>query len=272
MSKLLQDLSNRKGGRQCKSCSTFGLLILEAMRLFDLSYQDIVVGSRRLAMRYGNPDMRIAKSTLGDIVSGSIRQPSGPKLDSLRIILRLSRSEMDQALGLKPERRLSEQLEIKSPRTYEVSFDAVTRQRELTVPILRTNADLSDSRFFDSLIADWVSVEVEYLAAFYPPHLIYAIVGEADTFASPVAPPGTRLLVNTFLTEIGPADNTSFYLRPLFFVRTSKGFTCSYLEETHAGKVVLVPHPGSGHVRRELPAGELKIIGQVVGLLFPGER
>jgi hypothetical protein len=113
-------------------------------------------------------------------------------------------------------------------------------------------------------------VEVEYLSVFYPPHLIYVIVGEQDNYSSPVAPPGTRLLVNTFLTKVESAQNLSYHERPLFYVLTPHGYTCSYLEKA-AGKIVLVPHPLSGHVREEFMSSGLKVIGQVVGLLFPSD-
>ena len=239
------------------------------MELLDLSYQDVVLQSRRLAARHSNESMRIGKSTLGNIISGSIRQPGGAKLDSLRMILRLSRADIDKALGLQPDRRLAEQLEMRSPRTHEVALDEVTQQRLVTVPILRADADLNETQIFDALVQDWASIEVEYLSQFYGPHLVYVIIGEHDSYSSPVAPPGTRVLVNTFLTNIDPKENLSYHERALFYVLTPRGFTCSYLEKSASGNIVLVPHPLSGHIREEFSFSEVKIIGQVVGLLFP---
>jgi len=240
------------------------------MHLLELTYQDIAYQSRKLSERNNNPRMRIGKSTLGNIISGSIRQPSGAKLDSLRSILHLSRADVEAALGRQSQDPVAEQLEMGSARTYQLS-DEVTRHRVIRVPIARNEADLNNSQFLDGLVHEWASMEVEYLSAFYPPHLIYVVVGDEDNYASPVAPPGTRLLVNTFLTKVEPAQNLSYHQRPLFFVLTPHGFTCSYLESA-AGKIVLLPHPMSGHVREEFMANELKVIGQVVGLLFPGEK
>ena len=57
------------------------------MKFLGLSYNDVVVESERLARIHNNTDMRIGKSTLGNIVSGSIRQPGTAKLDSLRNII-----------------------------------------------------------------------------------------------------------------------------------------------------------------------------------------
>ncbi len=98
------------------------------MKLLRLSYKDVVTASERLATAHNNPDMRIGKSTLGNIISGSIRQPGTAKLDSLRVILNLSRTEMDAAIGLQPERRFNEQLGMTRARTHEFPIDAVTRQ------------------------------------------------------------------------------------------------------------------------------------------------
>ena len=260
---------SRRGRPQGQTVSPLGKLILRAMKLLDLGYKHIVSESKRLATLNGNPDMSIGKSTLGNIISGRIRQPGTAKLDSLRIILHLSRAEMDAANGLQPERRFAEQLEISSVRTYEVSRDAVTRQRMVRVPILRRDASIKESQFLDGLVQHWASVEVEYLGPFYPPYLCYVVVGKGDSYSSPVAPAGTRLLVNKLLTKVRPAENLSYHERELFFVLTPHGLTCSYLEKPSEGKIVLVPHPLSGHLREEFKQSEVSIIGQVIGLLFP---
>ncbi len=259
----------RRGRPQGKTVSTLGELILRAMQLLSLNYKDIVAESKRLAKFRGNPDMRVGKSTLGNIISGRIRQPGTAKLDSIRIILNLSQRDIDDALGLQPERRFAEQLKTSSARTHEVARDAVTRQRTVRVPILRREANLKESQFLGGVLDHWAAVEIEYLGPFYPPYLCYVVVGESDRFASPVAPPATRLLVNTLLTKVPPAENLSYHQRELFYVLTPRGLTCSYLEYAAGGKIVLVPHPLSGHVREEFTRSDVTVVGQVVGLLFP---
>src|SRR5688500_19577756 len=106
------------------------------MKLLGRSYKDIVAASEHLARQNNNAVMRIAKSTLGNIISGSIRQPGTAKLDSLRIILNLSHTEIDAAIGLQPQRRLSEQLKMARARTREISPESVTRHRRIKIPIL----------------------------------------------------------------------------------------------------------------------------------------
>ena len=259
----------RRGRPQGRTDSPLGKLILRAMHLLGLSYRHVVSESQRLATLHENPDMRIGKSTLGNIISGKIRQPGTAKLDTLRIILHISRVDMDAAIGLQPERRFAEQLEMISVRTHEVTRDAVTRQRAVRVPILRQSAQLNETQFLEGVVEQWAHVEVEYLGAFYPPYLCYVVVGEGDNVASPVIPPGTRLLVNTLLTRILPSNNVSYHERELFYVLTPGGYTCSYLEEVSGGKIVLVPHPLSGRLREEFSHSEVTVIGQVIGILFP---
>src|SRR5919205_418024 len=104
----------KRGRPQRQTASPLGNLILKAMRSLRLSYKDVVIASERLADPHDNPDMRIGKTTRGNIISGSIRQPGTAKLDSLQMILNLSRAEMDAAIGLQPERRFIETL--KTPR------------------------------------------------------------------------------------------------------------------------------------------------------------
>ncbi len=263
---------SRRGRPQAPTDSPLGNLILQSMRLLDLGYQQVVVESKRLAALNGNPAMSIGKSTLGNIISGRIRQPGSAKLDSLRIILHLTLAELDVAMGLQPDRRFAEQLEMSNTRTHEVAQDAVTRQRIIRVPILRQESNLNRSQFLEGLVERWADVEVEYLSQFYPPHYRYVVVGDSDTFASPVIPPGTRLLVNTLLTSVPPAEDVSYHERELFYILTPRGFTCSYLEYISGDRIVLVPHPQSGRLREVYWRAEVKIVGQVTGLLFPNKR
>ena len=258
----------KRGRPQRQPTAPLGRLVLKAMRLLGLSYKDIVAASERLARQNDNADMRIGKSTLGNIISGSIRQPGTAKLDSLRIILNLSRADMDAAIGLQPERRFAEQMEMTRARTHEVPIDAVTRHRRIKLPILRDDAKLGHTQFFEGSLKRWASVEVEYLSSFYPPYLAYVVVGEDDTNASPIAPPGSRLLVNKLLNKVHPTENASFHERELFFVLTPNGLTCVYAELA-GDKIVLIPHPASGNVREEFHRDEVRIIGQVVGVLYP---
>ncbi len=259
----------KRGRPQRQPRGPLGNLVLTAMQRLGLNYKNIVAESERLVRLNNNADMRIGKSTLGNIISGSIRQPGTAKLDSLRIILNLSRDDMDAAIGLQPERRLVEQLEMSRARTREVPIDAVTRRRTVKMPILHDDAKLDDTQF---LLKRWANIDVEYLGSFYPPHLSYVVIGEDDTNASPVAPPGSRVLVNRLLNEVQPAGNVSFYERELFYVLTPYGFTCVYAELAPGDKVVLIPHPSSGNLREEFKRIEVEIIGQAVGVLYPAKH
>lgn len=259
---------SKRGRPQRHTTAPLGNLILTAMRLLGFSYKDVVSKSERLAKLNNNPDMRIGKSTLGNIISGSIRQPGSAKLASLRIILNLSRAEMDAAIGLQPDSRFTEQLEATRARTHEVPIDAVTRHRRIKLPILRDDAKLEKTQFLEGSVKRWATVEVEYLASFYPPHLAYIVIGEADTNAVPIAPAGSRLLVNKLLNKVHPAENVSFHERELFYMLTPNGLTCAYAELARE-KIVLIPHPASGNVREEFNRDEVTIIGQVVGVLYP---
>lgn len=256
----------KRGRPQRQTAAPLGNLVLNAMKLLGLGYKDVVMASERLATLNNNPDLRIGKSTLGNIISGTIRQPGTAKLDSLRVILNLSRAEIDAALGLQPERRFNEQLEMTRARTHEVAIDVVTRQRRVKLPIVRDDTDFEKTQMLPS---QWAEVEVEYLGSFYPPHLAYIVIGEEDTNVSPVAPPGSRLLVNKLLTEVHPAENVSFHERELFYVLTPRGFTCVYAETAPGDRIVLIPHPASGNVREEFYRSEVQIIGQVIGVLYP---
>jgi hypothetical protein len=265
---LLRSGRAKRGRPRGQSTTPLGNLIVTAMRVLGLSYKDIVSESERLARLQNNSAMRIGKSTVGNIISGSIRQPGPAKLDSLRTILNLSRAEIDAAIGLQPEKHFTELLEMTPARTHEVPLDTVTRHRTIKLSFVRENANLEVTHFFEESVR-WAEIEVEYLGLFYPPHLLYVVVGEEDKNASPLTPRGSRVLVNKLANKVHPADSASFHQRELFYVLTPHGFTCVYVELLPGDKIVLIPHPDSGNVREEFNRDEVEIIGQVVGVLYP---
>ena len=139
------------------------------------------------------------------------------------------------------------------------------------MPIVRDDAKLEDTQFLEGAVKRWANIEVEYLSSFFPPHLSYVVIGQNDTNALPVAPPGSRVLVNKLLTKVQPAENVSFHERELFYVLTPNGLTCVYAELVLGNKIVLIPHPASGNVREEFNRDEITIIGQVAGVLSPAQ-
>jgi hypothetical protein len=75
--------------------------------------------------------------------------------------------------------------------------------------------------------------------------------------------------VNQLLNKVKSAENVRFHVREVFYVLTPNGLTCVYAEHSPGDKIVLIPHPASGNVREEFDRAEVKIIGQVVGVLYP---
>ena len=259
----------KRGRPQHEPAAPLGNLILQAMRSLGLTYKHVVAESESLARMHRNADMRIGRSTLGNIISGSIRQPGTAKIDALRIILNLSPGEIDAALGLHPEQRFVEELDLTRGRTHELSIETVTRHRRIRIPILRDDANLDESQLLEGAVKRWTTIDVEYLSSFFPPHYCYVVVGEDDHNAAPIAPPGSRLLVNKLVNKTRPAETLSYHERELYYVMTPRGFTCAYLETAPADRMVLLPHPESRNVSEEFRRTEITIIGQVVGVLYP---
>src|ERR1041384_5948247 len=114
-----------RGRPQRQATTPLGKLMVTAMKLLGLSYKHIVSESGRLARVSNNPDLRIGRSTLGNIIGGRGGRPGTAKLDSLRRILNLSRVEIEAAIGLQADGCFADQLEITGARTHELPLDVV---------------------------------------------------------------------------------------------------------------------------------------------------
>jgi hypothetical protein len=82
----------------------------------------------------------------------------------------------------------------------------------------------------------------------------------------PLLPPGTFLQVDESRSQVTQGIWRSEYERPIYFVETRDGYTCSWcsLKGDH---IVLQPHPLSPvAVRVMRHPQEAEIVGQVVGI------
>ncbi len=226
--------------------------------------REVESASIRIAERHGNDEFVLSPSRLSDIETKGL-VPSIYRLYSLAVIYRrdlreflswygidLNLAAADLSLTLPPKSHRSEFLQsasvIQIPTRLDPAFD----------PRRTTN--------LGRMVEQWGLVPLAHLAQFASDRYTYGYVGSEDFTMYPILPPGTFLQVDESRNRILQGMWRSEYERPIYFVETRDGYTCSWcmLKGDH---IVLQPHPLSPvpvRVLRHPQDGE--VIGQVVGI------
>jgi hypothetical protein len=114
------------------------------------------------------------------------------------------------------------------------------------------------------MIEKWGSVPVAYLQQLSTKHYSYGYIGSEDITMHPFLPPGSFVQVDETRNKVLKGSWRSEYERPIYFVETREGYTCSWCAQSDE-ELILLPHPLSPTVPRRVRVEEADIIGQVVG-------
>ncbi len=229
-----------------------------------LTMREVESASIRIAERHGSDEFAVSPSRLSDIeTKGSV--PSIFRLYSLAIIYRcdvreilswygidLSLSAADLNLNLPPRSHVTETQKgafaVKIPTRLDPSFDP------------KRSANLS------RMVEQWGMVPLAHLANFSSENYMYGYIGSEDFTMYPLLPPGTFLQVDESRSQVVQGIWRSEYERPIYFVETREGYTCSWCN-IKGDQIVLQPHPLSPVTVRVLRhPQEAEVIGQVVGI------
>jgi transcriptional regulator with XRE-family HTH domain len=229
-----------------------------------LTMREVECASARIAAKHGNEEFSVSPSRLSDIETKGL-VPNIFRLYSLAIIYRrdlreilswygvdLSLASVDLQLNLPPKSHLEETLqgalEVEMPFRMDPAFDP------------RRTANLN------RMVEQWGHVPLAYLAQVCSDQFIYGYVGSEDFTMYPLLPPGTFLQVDESRNRVLQGMWHSEYERPIYFVETRDGYTCSWctLKGDH---LILQPHPLSPVPVKVLRhPQDAEVIGQVVGI------
>ncbi|HEX3352248.1 MAG TPA: helix-turn-helix transcriptional regulator [Terriglobales bacterium] len=229
-----------------------------------LTMREVESASERIAERHRNDEFSVSPSRLSDIETKGLI-PSIFRLYSLAVIYRcdvrevlswygidLSLSAADLDLNLPPRSHVTETLQgafaVEIPIRLDPAFDP------------RRSANLS------RMVEQWGLVPLAYLAKFSGRKYTYGYIGSEDFTMYPLLPPGTFLQVDESRTKILSGMWRSELERPIYFVETREGYTCSWCS-LKGDQITLQPHPLSPVAVRILRhPQEAEVIGRVVGI------
>jgi transcriptional regulator with XRE-family HTH domain len=226
--------------------------------------REVESASIRIAKRLENEDFAIPPSRLSDIETKGVA-PSIFRLYSLAAIYRCDYRDLLSYLGVDLN-GLRVDFSAASPRRSHLS-QVLNNVTEIRLPLrLDPGFDLKRTTDLGRMIEQWGVVPLASLSAFADDRYSYGYIGEEDFTMYPILPPGSFVQVDETLNEVVEGTWRSEFERPIYFVETRDGFTCSWCHVKREG-IVLQPHPLSPVAARILKhPQEAEVVGQVVGM------
>jgi transcriptional regulator with XRE-family HTH domain len=229
--------------------------------------RDVENGSTRIAEKHDNEEYEIPVSRLCDIETKNT-VPSIYRMYSLAVIYRLDFLEILSWYGIDLEAVTKDLSVAEPPKTHRID----PSPENVKVPLrMDPSFDLRRTTNLGRMIEKWGAVpfaELQKLSDDYT----YGYIGTDDFTMYPLVMPGSFIQVDEKKNEVAEGVWRTEYERPIYFVETREGFTCSWV--TVKGEaLILQPHPLSpAQIRVLRHKREAEVIGQVVGVAMRLDR
>ncbi len=231
---------------------------------FGLTIRDVETASIRIGACHQNDDFIIPLSRLSDIETKGI-VPSIFRLYSLAVVYRRDMRELLAWYGVDLNHVTADLAAVEPPRSHR--SEALDASTMIRVPVKIDPAfDFRKTTNIGRMIEQWGTVPLAYLTNFTHTEFTYGYVGTEDFTMYPILMPGSFVQIDESKNEVVNGVWRSEYERPIYFVETREGYTCSWCA-VKQDQLILQPHPLSPAPVRVLQhPREAEVVGQVVGM------
>ena len=229
-----------------------------------LTGREVEVASLKLAAKYGNEDYFVSVSRLSDIETKGV-VPNLFRLYSLAAIYGVSFAELATQYGVDTDNAGFESDLV--PRLKTRTVPGKLSLRAVDIPArLDPSFQLAKTSNLGRLIERWGALPFAYLQQLAESDFMYGYIGMEDFTMYPLIVPGSFIQVDAHKNKVVEKTWRSEYERPIYFVETKEGYTCSWCS-LKDDQLILQPHPLSPVAPRILKhENEAEVVGQVVGL------
>jgi transcriptional regulator with XRE-family HTH domain len=250
--------------QQQSSAASPGEQLRSIRERLGLTIRMVESASSRIASKYRNPDYLISLSRLSDIETKGII-PNIYRMYSLAVIYRTDIRDIMKMFGVDLG-NVVDDLELADVPLTHLST-AVSALRDVESPVeMDPGFDLRVTSPIPRMIARWGSVPLPYLKKFLDRTYNYGYIGSEDWTMYPLLMPGCFVQVDESKRKVTEGPWRSEFERPIYFVETRNGYTCSWCE-VNGPMLVMKAHPLSPAKTKILRYGsEAEIFGQVVGV------
>ncbi|MFB3813701.1 MAG: hypothetical protein ACE14L_06275 [Terriglobales bacterium] len=222
------------------------------------------MASAKLAARRRSEEFAIPLSRLSDIETKNI-VPSIYRMYSLAIIYRRDMRELLSWYGVDLNDAAGDLSVVEPPKSH--LLEALTPATAAKVPVrIDPGFDARKTTNLGRMVQQWGVLPMCFLAEFAESSYTYAYLGTEDLTMYPIMLPGTFLQIDDRKNTVVNGVWRSEYERPIYFVETRQGYTCSWCTLKN-GQLILQSHPLSPVPVRILAyPKDAEIVGQVVGM------
>jgi len=241
-----------------------GMALRRIRDSLSLTMRDVESASVTVSQRHGSQEYLIPPSRLSDIETKGI-VPSVFRFYSLAVIYHKPVGELLQLYGIELDGTSADWDASRPARSHLVTLESAPGL--CTMPVkLDPGFDLGETSDLGRMVQQWGTVPFSLLGHLASQNYTYAFIGSQDFTMSPILQPGSFVQVDESKRAVVERHWRSEYERPIYFVETREGFTCSWCSP-RPNSLVLQPHPLSPtQVRILKHPQEAEVIGQVVGV------
>ena len=228
-----------------------------------LTMRDVESASEIVSQRHDSQEYLIPPSRLSDIETKGI-VPSVFRFYSLAVIYHKPVGELLQLYGIELDGTGADWDASRPPSSHPVTLESERGLCRMPVK-LDPGFDLRETSDLGRMVQQWGAVPFSLLGHLASQNYTYAFIGSEDFTMYPILQPGSFVQVDESKRAVVEHHWRSEYERPIYFVETREGFTCSWCS-LRLNSLVLQPHPLSPTPVRILKhPQEAEVIGQVVG-------
>lgn len=231
---------------------------------FALTIRDVENASMKIAARRKIEEFAIPLSRLSDIETKGVL-PSIYRLYSLSVIYRRDLRELLAWYGVDVDDIASDLSVIEPAKSHRV--EALQANTKVFMPVRLDPAfDPQKTVNLGRMIEQWGTMPLGFLSDFAKTDYTYGYIGTQDFTMYPILLPGSFIQVDEGKNEVINGVWRSEYERPIYFVETREGYTCSWCT-LKRDQLVLQAHPLSPVPVRILTyPRDGEVVGQVVGV------
>jgi transcriptional regulator with XRE-family HTH domain len=243
---------------------TAGMALRKFRDALNLTMRDVENASAIVSQRHGSQEYLIPPSRLSDIETKGV-VPSVFRFYCLAAIYRKPLGELLQLYGIELDGTSADWDASRPASSHLVTLESGRDLCRMPVK-MDPGFDLRETSDLGRMVQQWGTVPFSLLGHLASQNYTYAFIGSEDFTMFPILQPGSFVQVDESKRSVAERQWRSEYERPIYFVETREGFTCSWCS-LRLNALILQPHPLSPTPVRVLKhPQEAEVIGQVVGV------